>query len=178
MRHGRLRGQSWRDPRRRNWLGRAAPEEEGPHGATPRCHRPAPRGELRVSRGLRGPLGEGVRGLGAERARPTLPPWMSAGSCWVDFFALGCEISGFLRLCLRRARVELAWEWGTRRGVSCKGAGLGGRGAEDVGAANPDRLLKSSGSGSECTPVEEVKPERVLSEDRERGDLWGRKPES
>lgn len=32
---GRLRGQSWRDPRR-GGLGRATPEEEG----TPRCHRP------------------------------------------------------------------------------------------------------------------------------------------
>lgn len=27
----------------------------------------------------------------------------------------------------------------------------------------------AKGAGSECTPVEEVKPERVLSEDRERG---------
>lgn len=25
------------------------------------------------------------------------------------------------------------------------------------------------GAGSECTPVEEIKPERALSEDRERG---------
>lgn len=35
------------------------------------------------------------------------------------------------------------------------------------GRREPRALAK--GTGSECTPVEEIKPERVLSEDREKG---------
>lgn len=44
-----------------------------------------------------------------------------------------------------------------------------------MGEGKKPRLL-AQGAGSECTPVEEMKPERVLSEDRERGTSEGKAP--
>lgn len=44
-----------------------------------------------------------------------------------------------------------------------------------MGAGKKPRLL-AQGAGSECTPVEEMKPERVLSEDGERGTSEGKAP--
>lgn len=76
----------------------------------------------------------GVRGSPRTGSEAGSPHPVSGDVCGklLDFFALGCYS-------LTRARVELAWEWGTiRGGVSCKG--LGRRGAEVVGAGNPGCL--------------------------------------
>lgn len=64
--------------------GRVGCEERGPHC----CHRPAPQW-LTVSHGLRDSLGEGVRGLGAERDSPHPVSWDVCRKL-LDFFALGC----------------------------------------------------------------------------------------
>lgn len=125
-------------------------------------------GGLRVSRGLWGPR------KSADWERSGLAPPCLRGRLR--------EAAGFLRLRLLFLRLGDACS-----GRACLGVGDHSRGSElqraretrsgSCGRWEPRLLAVGAESESECTPVE-MKPERVLNEDMEGGNLWGKRPES